>query len=100
MKINMDKLPKTLNEDIKRAIKILKSYKCSEIYVFGSIAKGNYRESSDIDIAVRGIKPEIFFDAYADLSFNLESKVDLVNLDTNERFADLLFDIKELVRVA
>lgn len=100
MKNIIEKLPKTLNKDIKQAIEILKSYDCSEIYVFGSIVKGNYKDNSDIDIAIKGIKPEKFFDAYADLSFSLQSEVDLVNLDTNKHFADLLFDIKELVRVA
>ncbi len=100
MKSLIEKLPKTLNNDLKLAIEILKTYNCLEIYVFGSVAKGNNTENSDLDIGIKGIKPEHFFDAYADLSFSLKSRVDLVNLDSNKGFADLLFEVEELVRVA
>jgi len=93
-------LPEILSKDLELAIKILKNYGCSKIYIFGSVAKGNYNDTSDIDIAVEGINPKDFFNAYADLSFNLESRVDLINIESNGRFADLLFEIKELVRVA
>lgn len=93
-------LPEIYSKDLELAIKILKNYGCSKIYIFGSVAKGNYHDNSDIDIAIEGINPKDFFNAYADLSFHLKSRIDLVNIDSHKSFAALLFDIKELVRVA
>ncbi len=48
------KMDKTkINEIIKKFAKeVYKKYKCSEIILFGSYAKGNYNSDSDIDIAV------------------------------------------------
>ena len=42
------------SQDIKLAIKILKTEGCTEIYLFGSLAEGDFREDSDIDLAVKG----------------------------------------------
>ena len=43
-----------------------KKYDVSSIFLFGSsIEKG--RESNDIDLGVKGIKPQLFFKFYAEL---------------------------------
>lgn len=53
-----------------------------EVLVFGSRAKGNYSEGSDIDLAVKG--GDISFDQLMDISIQIEDlgllyKVDLVD---------------------
>ncbi len=96
----IDSLPETFKKDIINAIEILKKYGCSEIYIFGSLVTGRYKESSDIDIAVKGLPVGLLIKAYSDLSFNLKHNIDLVNIDTKKEFAGLLSDIKELHRVA
>ncbi|HPS87707.1 MAG TPA: nucleotidyltransferase domain-containing protein [Spirochaetota bacterium] len=93
-------IPSHFKEDLETAISILRKYGVTEIYIFGSLADGTYNENSDIDIAVKGLKPELFLKAYSDLSFNVNKKVDLLNMDTQERFAGMLDDLKELIRVA
>jgi len=93
-------IPSPFREDLESAISILQKYGVTEIYIFGSLADGTYNENSDIDIAVKGLKPELFLKAYSDLSFNVNKKVDLLNMDTQERFAGMLGDLKELIRVA
>jgi len=87
-------------EDLESAISILRKYGVTEIYIFGSLADGTYNNNSDIDIAVKGMKPELYFKAYAELSFCINKKVDLLNMDTQERFVQMLENLKELVRVA
>jgi predicted nucleotidyltransferase len=87
-------------EDLESAITILRKYGVTEIYIFGSLADGTYNDNSDIDIAVKGMKPELYLKACSELSFNINKKVDLLNMDTQERFAQMLWNLKELVRVA
>ena len=100
MTISLSSIPSPFKEDLEAAISILHKYEVSEIFIFGSLADGTYNENSDIDIAVKGLKPELFLKAYADLSFNINKNVDLLNMDTQERFAEMLYGLKELIRVA
>lgn len=47
-------LPPSYKRDLERALEILRGFGCTEIYLFGSLARGEFRERSDIDLAVRG----------------------------------------------
>jgi predicted nucleotidyltransferase len=49
--------------------------------VFGSIAEERKREESDIDLAVAGLPPEIFFATMRRLANLFDRTVDLVDLD-------------------
>jgi predicted nucleotidyltransferase len=89
-----------VQDDLERAIEYLKSIGCSEIFVFGSTARGDYREDSDLDIAVRGIPAERFFAVYGELMTRLSRPVDLVDLDLQERFGQQLLAGSDLRRVA
>lgn len=90
----------SVQDDLERAIEYLKSIGCSEIFVFGSIARGDYREDSDLDIAVRGIPAERFFAVYGELMTRLSRPVDLVDLNLQERFGQQLLAGSDLRRVA
>lgn len=53
------------------------------LLVYGSVAKGQAKKNSDIDVAFRSVSKVNFLGLMADLVEILEfSKVDLVNLDT------------------
>lgn len=86
--------------DIEMAIIYLKSVGCKEIYLFGSVNTGFVHGNSDIDLAVRGIKPEDFFSIYGELMFMLEHNVDLIDLDLQEEFGKDLIRTENLRRVA
>ena len=92
--------PTPVQDDLTRAIEYLKSVGCKEIFVFGSTARGDYREDSDLDIAVRGLPAERFFAVYGELMTRLSRPVDLVDLDLQERFGKQLLAGSELRRVA
>lgn len=65
-----------------------KKFDVAEIYLFGSsIEKENY---NDIDVGVKGIRPELFFSFYADLYKTLPKPVDLVDLSENSAFNSLI----------
>ena len=89
-----------VRQDLERAVEYLKSVGCSEIFVFGSTARGDYRDDSDLDIAVRGIPADQFFAVYGELMTRLSRPVDLVDLDLQKRFGKQLLEGSDMRRVA
>jgi predicted nucleotidyltransferase len=92
-------VPEDLQEDIRRAVQILKEEGCSEIYLFGSVAAGKIREDSDLDIAIRGCPRGHFFHLLGRLLWELNHSVDLINLDTQDVFAQHLQQAEGLLRI-
>lgn len=70
---------------------LAKKYKVSKIILFGSSTKPNI-ELNDIDLAVNGIKPSLFFKFYSDLMFKLTKPVDLIDLRTKSKFNKLVIE--------
>lgn len=61
-----------------------RKYRVLSVLLFGSsLEKKNI---NDIDLAVRGIKAESFFDFYAELFKYLSKPVDLVDLDEVDNY--------------
>ncbi len=77
------------NEDKKVIISWAQQFNVKEIYLFGSSLK-NENEAQDIDLAVRGIAPSVFFDFTGKLLRYLSKPVDVVNLSSNSRFTKLI----------
>jgi predicted nucleotidyltransferase len=92
--------PETYQKDIDTAISILKEEGCKEVYIFGSVASGDTKTDSDIDIAVKGIKKGSFFKIYTKLANALEHQVDFIDLNSNKRFTKHIFEIGDIIRVA
>ena len=93
-----------MTEDMKglvdKAASALKAVGAKEVYVFGSASQGaDLRENSDVDIAVSGLPPEVFFRAMGMASRALGRQVDLVDLDEDNPFTEYLKHHQELVRV-
>lgn len=83
-------LPETCQKTVRRAVEILKGVGCTDIFLFGSLATGNIRGESDIDLAIRGCPKEKFFHLLGRLLLDLDYPVDLVNLDRQDAFAHYL----------
>ena len=97
---DLKQLPIEYQEDIKKAVKILKENGAKEVFVFGSIANGKFNENSDIDIAVKGINEKDFYRIAGILMFELENEIDLIDLDDKEnRFSQMLLKIGRFVKV-
>lgn len=84
---------------IERAVAALKAAGAREVYLFGSAAKGTLREQSDVDLAVSGLPPEVFFRAAAKASRAFGRPVDLIDLDEDNPFTRYLKVEGELQRV-
>ena len=71
---------------IKRTVDILIKYEdIIFAYIFGSYAKGNIRENSDMDIAIylkNNVDTSVYLDMKMKLSENIKREVDLVILNS------------------
>ncbi|MHC1599310.1 MAG: nucleotidyltransferase family protein [Candidatus Methanospirareceae archaeon] len=66
-------------------------YKVSSIYLFGS-SLDERSEPNDIDLAVEGIRPNVFFKFYGELMRNLSKPVDLVDLSGKSLFNQIIVE--------
>lgn len=97
---NLSNLPYSYHQDIKKATDILKENGATEVYIFGSIASGRFNENSDIDIAVKGLSSEKFYNVASILMFELENEFDLIDLDDKEnRFSQMLLSVGGLLKI-
>ena len=93
-------LPSSYQDDIKKAVKILKENGANEVFIFGSIANGKFNENSDIDIAIRGLNEKDFYRVASILMFELQNEFDLIDLDDKENsFSQMLLKVGGLLRV-
>lgn len=93
-------ISQSIMQDVEIAAKILREAGAKEVYVFGSAAHGEERPGSDIDMAVRGLPPEVFFRAMGQVVLAISREFDLVDLDDATRFTQYLERKGALVRVA
>lgn len=83
-------LPSSYKKDIKKAIIILQKIGFSELYLFGSLVRGDFTKNSDIDFAIKGLSNDKFHYALGKLDYELKHRVDLVNLDQETPFIKIL----------
>ena len=92
-----------MTEDLKglvdKAASALTAVGAKEVYVFGSACKGKMRPNSDVDMAVSGLPPAVFFRAMAAAHDALGRPLDLVDLDDDNEFTRYLKSKGELLRV-
>lgn len=96
----MGNLDETDKKDLVKAIELLKAYGAREIYLFGSMARGDMDRYSDWDFAVRGLPSTDYYSAFAKLMQVLSRSVDLVDLDEVNPFSAYVLTKKECTRVA
>ena len=92
----MDTRVYTIDELKSAVAPIAKKYQIAKVYLFGSFARGDYDEQSDIDIRIEKGKMKGMFALcgfYTELSEALERKVDV--LTTGSLSDEFLESIKE-----
>jgi predicted nucleotidyltransferase len=73
-------LKKNFRKEAKRLTQLLvkKGYRFKRLYLFGSVIEGKpFAPWSDIDLAIEGLKKDLFFKVYAFLLKNARFPVDL-----------------------
>lgn len=71
-------------KDKEIIIEFAKKYDLTSVILFGSSLSSS--KAKDIDIGIKGIKPESFFDFYWDIYSRLSRPVDVINLRKKNRF--------------
>ena len=92
----------SLKQTFKDKAKALGSFKVESLFVFGSVAKGEFKKNSDVDILVKFKEPVSLFE-FLDLKYFLEDLLGLkVDLATNKALHPKLKDNieEESIRVA
>jgi len=92
-------MDKDFSRSVQAAVATLRAAGAREVYIFGSAPKGTLDEGSDVDMAVSGLPPEVFFRAAAAAGDALGWPLDLVDLDEESPFTRYLKAEGELVRV-
>ena len=73
---------KTLQQVMNLLPQMARTYGFREAYVFGSLSKPeHFRKTSDVDLAVVGLKSQNYFALMAALSNKLEREIDLIQLE-------------------
>jgi predicted nucleotidyltransferase len=97
--MDFNAVPEKYQEDIKKAVHLLKNEGCKSVFLFGSIVTGKIHQNSDIDIGIMGLPPHKFFRTYSHLDGALSNKVDLVDFDEHPDFYMLLKSLGEVVEI-
>lgn len=82
------------------AVSLLRRLGATEVFAFGSATRDGLRPGSDIDMAVRGLPPSVYFSAVSKAADLLGRPVDLVDLDDARPIVRHLLGSGELIRVA
>jgi predicted nucleotidyltransferase len=84
----MEKLPLALTpfthdllEDIRKVQSILVGHGARKIILYGSLARGDYTDGSDIDICVEGLPAGNYFRALADCITQIQRRVSIIDFD-------------------
>jgi len=75
-------------DDREKISELAAKYGVSQILLFGSAL--NKDNPNDIDLAVKGIKPELFFKFYGEILSTVSNSVDLIDLDIENPFVELV----------
>lgn len=83
--------------DVNNIIRISKEYDAEKVFLFGSCLDET-ESANDIDIAVKGVNPEKFFEMYGKILGAVENEIDLVPIENiREHFANNIFENGKLI---
>ena len=78
-------------------ISLSKEFGAEKVLLFGSCID-DVESAHDIDVAIKGVKPEKFFEMYGRILGEVDSELDLIPLeDTREYFAKLILEKGKLL---
>lgn len=95
----LQSLPLNYQRNLEQAVNLLRQAGCRAVFLFGSLASGEIRPNSDIDLAIRGCPPGDFFRLLGQLMLTLDYPVDLINLDNSDPFTRYLEKEGDLLQI-
>ncbi len=78
--------PKSMQNDLNQILSILKKYDVDKVLVYGSVARGDYKDESDLDICVEGLDNQYFFMALGECMMKSERSVSITDLNNTSGY--------------
>ena len=86
-------LSEEIRQDIEKIATILLRHGAHRIILYGSLARGDYRPDSDIDVCVEGIPDDQYFRVLAECLMRSAPRVSVLNFeDTSGYFRQRVID--------
>lgn len=93
-----DPFPDNIRQDLLEASSILRNYGAQKIILYGSLARGNYRADSDIDICVEGLPDKNYFRAFAECLMKGRRRISVLDLhNTRGYFRERILDEGKII---
>jgi predicted nucleotidyltransferase len=88
-----------IDEQVRKAAAALRDEGATVVYIFGSVSENRDGPGSDLDLAVEGLPPRVFFRALARASAAAGRPLDLVDMDEDNALTRYLRSSGALRRV-
>jgi len=86
-----------LERELAKVVRLSKEFGAEKVLLFGSCLD-DVESAHDIDVAIKGVKPEKFFEMYGRILGEVDSDLDLIPLeDTREHFAKRILEKGKLL---
>ncbi len=74
-------LPESMRDDLDSILFVLKKYGVEKVLVYGSVARGDYQDKSDLDICVEGLSNEYFFRALGECMMKTQHSISITDFN-------------------
>ncbi|MCR4289459.1 MAG: nucleotidyltransferase domain-containing protein [Candidatus Scalindua sp.] len=86
-----------LERELAKVVSLSKEFGAEKVLLFGSCLD-DVESAHDIDVAIKGVKPEKFFEMYGRILGEVDSELDLIPLeDMREHFAKRILEKGKLL---
>lgn len=81
--VQIEALPHKYQKDVASAVRTLQRYGAERVMLYGSLARGDARPDSDLDICVEGLPDENFFCALGECLLHSEHSISVIDLQSS-----------------
>ena len=81
--VQIEALPQRYQKDVASAVKTLQRFGAERVILYGSLARGDAREDSDLDICVEGLPDENYFSALGECLLHSKNSIKMIDLHSS-----------------
>ncbi len=80
------RIPEDVADELKTFESILRKHGATKIILYGSMARGDFREDSDIDLCFEGIPAYDYFRALSECLMHAKRRLNLVDFESTRGY--------------